>query len=498
MNPAFHTIDIIIFTVYLLIIVVLGRWVAFKTNKKDKTAEDYFLAGKSLPWWAIGASLIAANISAEQFIGMSGSGFAGGFAVASYEFMAALTLIIVAKFFMPVFIKQGIYTIPEFVEKRYSRSLRTILAVFWIGLFVFVNLTSVLFLGSKAIDTIIGTGDGSLLVPAIIGLAVIAASYSLRGGLSSVAWTDILQVILLVLGGIITTVVALHYVSPDGSLSQGVRHLTDVAGDRFHLVLSKDNPEFHNLPGIAMLIGGLWVANLYYWGFNQYIIQRAFAAKDKKTAKRGTFLGTAVYMVTIALIFYMGLLGRQLLPDVAAKYGSTDAVVPGLAIEILPIGLTGLALAGMLSVIMSTADSYLLVAVQTCIHDVGKTIHPTMSEKRELLLSRLFTIVLAFGALIVALYVKSVYTIITGSWSYYAAAAGFPALAALYWKKATTPGILSGILGGLVVTVAWNLLGTPFGLGATVPGAVVSGLLLVIVSLATCKKHPSKVLTFDE
>ena len=147
---------------------------------------------------------------------------------------------------------------------------------------------------------------------------------------------------------------------------------------------------------------------------------------------------------------------------------------------------------------MSTADSYLLVAVQTCIHDVGKTIHPTMSEKRELLLSRLFTIVLAFGALIVALYVKSVYTIITGSWSYYAAAAGFPALAALYWKKATTPGILSGILGGLVVTVAWNLLGTPFGLGATVPGAVVSGLLLVIVSLATCKKHPSKVLTFDE
>ena len=152
----------------------------------------------------------------------------------------------------------------------------------------------------------------------------------------------------------------------------------------------------------------------------------------------------------------------------------------------------------MLSVMMSTADSYLLVAVQTCIHDVGKTIRPDMSDKRELLLSRVFTVVLAVGALIVALYVKSVYSIITGSWSYYAAAAGFPALAALYWKKATTPGVLSALVGGLAVTGIWNLLGTPFGLGATVPGAIASGVLLVLVSLATCKKHPSKVLTFEE
>ena len=256
MNPAFTTIDIIIVAAYLLIIVALGLWVSRKKNNKEKTAEDYFLASKSLPWWAIGASLIAANISAEQFIGMSGSGFAGGFAIASYEFMAALTILIVAKFFLPIFMKQGIYTIPEFVEKRYSMQLKTILAVFWIALFIFVNLTSVLFLGGKAIDTIVGTGDGSLIVPAIIVFAVIAACYSLYGGLSAVAWTDVLQVVLLVVGGIITTIVALHYVSPDGTIMQGVNHVADVASDRFDLILSKDNPEYQNLPGIMMLIGG--------------------------------------------------------------------------------------------------------------------------------------------------------------------------------------------------------------------------------------------------
>ena len=309
---------------------------------------------------------------------------------------------------------------------------------------------------------------------------VIFIIYTAASGLFGVVYTDVVQFFMLLI--FVYILIPIRATSAAGGFSGFLTHL-----DPAYVKPTFNGKILSDI--VTYLVFTLAGAEMW---------QRAFAAKDKKTAKRGTFLGTAVYMVTIALIFYMGLLGRQLLPDVAAKYGSTDAVVPGLAIEILPIGLTGLALAGMLSVIMSTADSYLLVAVQTCIHDVGKTIHPTMSEKRELLLSRLFTIVLAFGALIVALYVKSVYTIITGSWSYYAAAAGFPALAALYWKKATTPGILSGILGGLVVTVAWNLLGTPFGLGATVPGAVVSGLLLVIVSLATCKKHPSKVLTFDE
>ena len=287
MDTTFHLLDYSILGIYAILLIGLGLWVSRTKKGQSKTAEDYFLASKALPWWAIGSSLIAANISAEQFIGMSGSGFAGGLAVAAYEFMAALTLIIVGKYFLPIFIKQGIYTIPEFVEKRFSTNLKTILAIFWIALFVFVNLTSVLYLGGKAIDTIIGTGDGSMIVPAIIALALFSAAYSLYGGLSAVAWTDIIQVTLLVIGGIITTLIALHYLTPEGGVFNGISHLTEVASDKFDLILSRDHKEYNNLPGIYVLIGGLWVANLYYWGFNQYIIQRTLAAKSLKEAQRG-------------------------------------------------------------------------------------------------------------------------------------------------------------------------------------------------------------------
>ena len=236
LNTSFEFWDYFIFGAYALMIIAVGLWVSRGKKGVQKTTEDYFLASKSLPWWAIGASLIAANISAEQFIGMSGSGFAVGLAIASYEFMAALTLIIVGKFFLPIFIKQGLYTIPEFVEKRFSTNLKTILAVFWIALFIFVNLTSVLFLGAKAIDTIIGTGNGELFIPAIVGLAFVAAAYSIYGGLSAVAWTDVIQVALLIVGGVITTLIALDNVLPGGGVVEGFNHVVDTAGDKFHMI----------------------------------------------------------------------------------------------------------------------------------------------------------------------------------------------------------------------------------------------------------------------
>jgi SSS family solute:Na+ symporter len=284
---SFLMLDWIVFFFYIIVIVSLGLYVSRNKSEKGRDAQEYFLAGKTLPWWAIGASLIAANISAEQFIGMSGSGFAIGLAIATYEWMAALTLIIVGKFFLPIFIDKKLYTIPEFIEQRFNTSLKSILAVFWVALFVFVNLTSVLYLGGKALDTIIGNGDGSLIVYSIIGLAVIAAAYSLYGGLAAVAWTDVLQVALLVVGGLITAFIALDHLTPDGGLIAGTSHLAATAGDKFHMILSRDDPQFFNLPGIGVLIGGMWVANLYYWGFNQYIIQRALAAKSLSEAQRG-------------------------------------------------------------------------------------------------------------------------------------------------------------------------------------------------------------------
>ncbi|MEZ5196219.1 MAG: sodium/solute symporter [Bacteroidales bacterium] len=286
-NVGFSFIDSVIFFTYGIVIVFIGLYVSRTKKGKQKTAEDYFLAGKSLPWWAIGASLIAANISAEQIIGMSGQGFGLGLAIASYEWMAAISLVIVAKFFLPVFLEKKLYTIPDFIKKRYSVELKTILAIFWIALFTFVNLTTVLLLGATALDTIVGTGNGDLLWYGITGLALFAVAYSLWGGLSAVAWTDVIQVVMLVLGGIITTVIALQHVTPNGDVIDGMKHVLDKAPEKFHMILSKDHPLYSELPGIAVLVGGMWIANLYYWGFNQYIIQRALAAKNIREASKG-------------------------------------------------------------------------------------------------------------------------------------------------------------------------------------------------------------------
>ena len=221
MNSSFEFLDYLIFGLYAFVVLGVGLWVSRTKDGKEKSAEDYFLASKSLPWWAIGSSLIAANISAEQFIGMSGSGFALGLAIASYEWMAAITLIIVGKYFLPIFIEKGLYTIPEFVEKRFSSNLKTILAVFWIGLYVFVNLASVMYLGGLALETIIGVD----MIYAVISLALFAAAYSLYGGLSAVAWTDIIQVIFLVLGGLVTTFLALNTVSQGEGVIEGFKHI---------------------------------------------------------------------------------------------------------------------------------------------------------------------------------------------------------------------------------------------------------------------------------
>lgn len=321
-NMQFGTIDYVIFILYILTIIGVGLWVSRTKKGAQKTSQDYFLASKALPWWAIGSSLIAANISAEQFIGMSGSGFAIGLAIASYEWMAAVSLLIVGKFFLPVFIEKGLYTIPEFIEKRYSTQLKSILAVFWIALFIFVNLTSVLFLGSKALDTIIGTGNGDLIMYSIIGLALFAAAYSLYGGLSAVAWTDVIQVILLIGGGLVTTFLALGHVSPDGGIISGFKHIYEVAPEKFSMILQKGeiitpNGEdaYNYLPGLAVLIGGMWVANLYYWGFNQYIIQRTLAAKSLKEAQHGIIFAAFLKILIPLIVVIPGIIAFVLNAD---------------------------------------------------------------------------------------------------------------------------------------------------------------------------------------
>lgn len=507
MNPAFNIIDIVIVVAYLLIIVALGLWVSRKKNNKEKTAEDYFLASKSLPWWAIGASLIAANISAEQFIGMSGSGFAGGFAIASYEFMAALTILIVAKFFLPIFMKQGVYTIPEFVEKRYSTQLKTILAVFWIALFVFVNLTSVLFLGGKAIDTIVGTGDGSLILPAIIGLAVIAACYSLYGGLSAVAWTDVLQVVLLVIGGVVTTIVALHYVSPDGSVMNGVQHVAETASDRFDLILSKDNPEYQNLPGIMMLIGGLWVANLYYWGFNQYIIQRAFAAKSLPEAQKGLAFAAFLKLLIPFLVCVPGIIAYVMFTEDmhGAKEAFTmangalnnDNAYPWLISTFIPTGLKGLVLAALVAAIVSSLASMLNSASTIFTMDIFKPyLAPKIEQKRNKSVN-LVNVgrISAAVALVVACLVAPMLGSIGQMFQYIQEYTGLVSpgilalfLLGLFWKKSTNKGAIVGVVASIPIALALKFLPIemPF-IDQMFYTCIITMAIIVLISLSTCQ-----------
>ena len=380
MDNQFLLPDYIVFIAYAILILSVGLWVSRDKKGHKKNAEDYFLAGKSLPWWAIGASLIAANISAEQFIGMSGSGFAVGLAIASYEWISALTIIIVGKFFLPVFINQKIYTIPEFVEKRYSTTLKSILAVFWIALFVFVNLTSVLYLGAKALDTIIGTGDGSLMMVSIIGIALFAASYSLWGGLSAVAWTDVIQVVLLIVGGFATTFIALDHLTPDGGVIDGIKHIYNTVPDKLSMIIEKGEiitpngkDAWQDLPGLAVLVGGLWVAALYYWGFNQYIIQRALAAKSLKEAQHGIVFAGFLKLITplivvipgiIAYVLYMQPEGTTIFSDVKTSFEANgivqnDNAYPWLISKFIPTGMKGLVLAALTAAIVSSLASML-------------------------------------------------------------------------------------------------------------------------------------------
>jgi len=367
MTTAFGFWDYFIFITYALLILGVGLWVSRDKKGHQKNAEDYFLASKSLPWWAIGASLIAANISAEQFIGMSGSGFASGLAIASYEWMAAITLIIVGKYFLPIFIEKGLYTIPEFVEKRFSTNLKTILAIFWIGLYVFVNLASVLYLGSLALETIMGIP----MMYGVIGLALFAAAYSLYGGLSAVAWTDVIQVVFLILGGLATTYLALNTVSGGEGIFAGLKTVYEAAPDRFVMILDESNPEYKNLPGIAVLVGGLWVANLYYWGFNQYIIQRTLAAKSLKEAQKGILLAAFLKLVIPLIIVVPGIAAYVMIndPEIMARLGAAglenlpsleqaDKAYPWL-LQFLPTGMKGVAFAALAAAIVSSLASML-------------------------------------------------------------------------------------------------------------------------------------------
>ncbi len=471
----FSTIDITVFALYALIILSIGIFVSRQKKGQSKSAEDYFLAGKSLPWWAIGASLIAANISAEQFIGMSGSGFALGLAIASYEWMAAITLLVVGKYFLPIFIEKGLYTIPEFIEKRYSTNLKTILAVFWIALFVFVNLTTVLYLGGKALDTIIGTGDGSILLNSIIGLGLFAAAYSLWGGLAAVAWTDVVQVVLLVFGGLLMAYFALSNVTDSGSFIDGLNYVYEKAPERFSMILSKgeiitpnNKDAWWDLPGLAVLIGGMWVANLYYWGFNQYIIQRTLAAKSLREGQKGIVFAAFLKLIIPIIVVLPGIIAYVMNLDPETGNLSVDLLnsrgfinpennniindnaTPWLIKDYIPIGLKGLILAALAAAIVSSLASMINSTSTIFTMDIYKSMfNKNAGDKQMVTVGRLTGLVALIIAMLIAPQLGSLGQVFQFIQEYTGVVSpGILAvfLMGLFYKKATNNAAIWGVL----------------------------------------------------
>ena len=465
MNTNFETLDYLVFALYGIIILGVGLWVSRDKKGKTKTAEDYFLASKSLPWWAIGASLIAANISAEQFIGMSGSGFAVGLAIASYEWMAAITLIIVGKYFLPIFIEKKIYTIPEFVEKRFSSQLKTILAIFWIGLYVFVNLTTVLYLGGLALETILGIE----LIEGVIGLALFAAAYSLYGGLSAVAWTDIIQVVVLIIGGLITSYLALNTVSGGEGMFSGLYKLYEVIPAKFDMILEKSNPEYMNLPGISVLVGGMWVANLYYWGFNQYIIQRTLAAKSLKESQKGILFAACLKMILPLIIVIPGIAAYVIVNDPTLlstlgetgvanmpTEGSADKAYPWL-MQFLPTGLKGIAVAALAAAIVSSLASMLNSTATIFTMDIYKPFfNKNASESKTVNIGRTSAAIALIIATIMAPLLGGTDQVFQYIQEYTGVVS--PGILAvfilgLFWKKTSNKGAIYGALSSIPIAM---------------------------------------------
>jgi len=466
MKNNLHLIDYAVFAIYFVIVASYGYWIYRRKKKATMNTKDFFLAEGSLTWWAIGASLIASNISAEQFIGMSGSGFKIGLAISTYEWMASLTLVIVAVFFIPVYLKNKIFTMPQFLNERYNSTVSMIMAVFWLLLYVLVNLTSILFLGALALNSISGIN----LTVCMLVLAAFAVFITL-GGMKVIGYTDVIQVFFLILGGLVTTYLALGLVAEhfgSSGVVNGFKILTQKADEHFHMIVKRDDPNYMDLPGLTVLLGGMWIVNLNYWGCNQYITQRALGA-DLKTA-RGGILFAAFLKLLMPIIV--------VLPGIAAyilhKEGNfqtemlqngelnPDRAYPVL-LDLLPAGLKGLAFAALAAaVVASLAGKANSIATIFTLDIYKKKIAPDADEKKMVVVGRITVVV----AMILALIIAPMMGIDKkGGFQYIQEYTGFvsPGIFAMFilgffWKKTTSNAALFATVGGFVMSLIFKFL----------------------------------------
>ncbi|HSD16545.1 MAG TPA: sodium/sugar symporter [Thermomonas sp.] len=446
------TLDIAIVLAYLAGIFILAQWVSREKAGYQKDAKDYFLAGKALPWWAIGASLIAANISAEQIIGMSGSGYAIGLAIASYEWMAAATLLIVGKWFLPVFLRNGIYTMPQFLEQRYGSRIRTLMAVFWLGLYVFVNVTSILWLGAIAVSQV--TGMDQMLAVLLIG--VFALLYQLYGGLKAVALTDIVQVTLLVLGGLLVAGLTLNQLGEGAGILAGFHKLWDAQPGHFEMILDKDNPFYKDLPGISVLVGGMWIMNISYWGFNQYIIQRALAAKDIGEAQKGVLFAAFLKLLMPVIVVLPGIAAVMLAPGL----DKPDQAYPTM-MRLLPTGILGLVFAALVAAIVASLASKINSIATIFTLDFYAKMKPQADQQKLVRVGRITAIVAVLAGILAA---KPLLGSFDQAFQYIQEYTGFftPGIVVifvlgLFWKRANEAGALAAAIGSFVLSIVLKL-----------------------------------------
>ncbi|PLW82572.1 sodium transporter [Kineobactrum sediminis] len=446
-------IDLVIVFIYAVSLFALAQWVSREKAGHVKDAQDYFLAGRALPWWAIGASMIAANISAEQIIGMSGSGFAIGLAIASYEWMAAITLLLVGKYLLPIFLKMGIYTMPQFLEQRYDSRVRTVMAGFWLGVYVFVNLTAILWLGALAINTVTGLD----LILSMILLGAFAVTYSLYGGLKAVAFTDIIQVVLLVLGGILIITILLQEVSGGAGVFAGFVQVLEAAPEKFDMILSRDHPYYKSLPGISVLVGGMWIMNLSYWGFNQYIIQRALAAKSIDEAQKGIAFAAFLKVLMPMIVVLPGIIMFVLEPDLAVP----DQAYPQ-AMTLLPTGIKGLVFAALLAAIVSSLASMCnSISTIFTVDLFSRFGHYEMTPARQVKVGRIVSVSAMLIAMITA---KPLLGNFDQAFQYIQEFTGFftPGIVAIFllgmfYKPTTATAALVVAIGSAVLSLAFKL-----------------------------------------
>jgi len=465
---ALSMIDIAIVLGYALGLIAIATLVSREKAGHTKDSTDYFLAGKSLPWWAVGASLIAANISAEQIIGQSGQGYVVGLAIAAYEWQAAIVLLVVAKYFLPIFLDHNVYTMPQFLDQRFGGGVKSIMAVFWIALYTAVNLTSVLWLGGLAINAVTGLA----VLPGMIALAAFAVVYSLYGGLKAVALTDIIQVIVLILGGVLITWIALGLVGDgDGAVAGFMTLLNGIPG-HFDMILDPAHPNYSDLPGLWTLLGGLWVLHFSYWGFNQYIIQRALGSKSLGEARKGLAFAASLKLLIPVIVVVPGIAALHLaqtgMLDQSALDGRPDSTY-GVLMTLVPAGVRGLVFAALIAAVVSSLASMMNSISTIFTMDLYRSIRADKSEHHYVTVGR----ITALSAMVIALILaqpflggmESAFQTIQEYTGFVAPGVVAVFLLGFFWKRTNTMGAFALLISSVVLSFLFWLLANPMALG---------------------------------